>query len=119
MSHNFRNLGIWKKSKVLVKDIYITTNSFPNSEIFGLTNQIRRSAVSIPSNIAEGCNLMTSKQLVKHLYIAMGSAGELETQLELASDLGFLPVDNSKQLIIRLTEIQKMIIGFVKKIEKT
>jgi four helix bundle protein len=118
IKHNFRNLGIWIQSKSFAKEVYLATQPFPKAETFGLTSQIRRSVISIPSNIAEGCNLMTDKQLLKHLYIAMGSAGELETQLELAADLGFLEETLKNKLVKKVVEIQRMIMGFVKRIEQ-
>lgn len=117
MSHNFRNLVIWKKSRAYVKKIYRVTQTFPKSEQFNLISQLQRSATSIPSNISEGCNLMTDKQLIKHLYIAMGSAGELETQLEVSTDLGFLPMVEKDELVKEVIELQKMIMGFIKKIQ--
>jgi len=88
--HNFRELKIWQKSISLVTDVYGNTMSFPNSEKFGLTNQIRRSAVSVPSNIAEGCGRNSDKELVHFLGISNGSSFELETQLIIAQNLKFI-----------------------------
>jgi four helix bundle protein len=88
MKHNFKKLEIWIRSRNFVKEIYMVTQSFPKEEIFGLTCQLRRSAVAIPSNIAEGCGRSSNPQLVHFLDIAIGSSCETETQLYLSFDLG-------------------------------
>ncbi|MGB3776310.1 MAG: four helix bundle protein [Leeuwenhoekiella sp.] len=82
----FKELKVWQKSVELVSQIYSSTKSFPKNKIYGLTSQIRRSAVSIPSNIAEGCGRKTSKDFKNFLSIALGSAFELETQLLIAKN---------------------------------
>ena len=82
---NHKDLEVWKKSMDLVSNIYKITESFPNKEIYGLTNQIRRSAVSVPSNIAEGAARSSKKEFIQFLYIALGSLAELETQMIIAS----------------------------------
>lgn len=87
---NFRSLVFWKMSKEFAVEIYTATQSFPLSEQFGLTSQMRRSAVSIPSNIAEGTSRKTNKDLSRFLDIAIGSAHELETQLEIAKEIKYL-----------------------------
>lgn len=110
--HNFKELKIWQDSKNLVIDIYGSTSNFPKEEMFGLTNQIRRSAVSIPSNIAEGCGRSTDKDLIRFLDIANGSSFELETQLIIAKELNFLPEKDFLSLDEKLTQIQKMNYGF-------
>ena len=115
--HNFKELNIWKRSRILTKEIYLNTNDFPQQEQFGLTQQIRKSAVSISSNIAEGCGRGTNPQLVQFLNIAQGSAFELESQLYLSLDLEYLSEKITKQLIDELSEIQKMIDGFINKIK--
>ncbi|MGB1218068.1 MAG: four helix bundle protein, partial [Saprospiraceae bacterium] len=79
--HNFRELNAWKKARLLVKEIYLMTESFPKSEMFGLTSQMRRAAVSIPSNIAEGCGRGTIPQFKQFLDISYASSCELETQI--------------------------------------
>lgn len=112
--HNFRNLKVWKTAFELVTEIYFETKSFPKEEVFGLTSQIKRSAVSIPSNIAEGCGRNTDKQLLHFLNIAQGSACELETQLLLAEQLNYIKREQCKELVSRLQEVQKMIAGFKK-----
>lgn len=84
-----KELKVWQKGIELVKSIYEITKSFPANEQFGLTSQMRRTAVSIPSNIAEGCGRNSNKELTHFLYIALGSAAELETQLIISHDLNF------------------------------
>lgn len=92
--HNFKELDIWKRSRVFCSLIYSVTNNFPASEKFGIINQMRRCAVSVPSNIAEGASRESNKDFCRFLEIAIGSCYELETQLLISNDLGFL--DNSK-----------------------
>ncbi len=115
--HNFRKLKVWVKSRELVKDIYKLTNSFPKEELFGLTSQLKRSAISIPSNIAEGSGRGTSLQLIHFLNVANASSCELETQVYLAFDLGFINTEKLKDIINKINEIQKMILGFKNKLE--
>ena len=88
---NFRALRVYQHAYSLALDVYRHTKQFPQAERYGLVSQLRRAAVSIPANIAEGCGRLTRKDLVRFLSIAHGSAGELETELALSADLGFLP----------------------------
>ena len=81
---NYRDLDVWKYSRELVKKVYLLTKKFPKEEIYGLTNQIRRSVVSVPSNIAEGIGRLSNKETIHFLYIAKGSLQEVETQLYLS-----------------------------------
>lgn len=92
--HNLKELEIWKRSRVFCSLVYSVTNDFSASEKFGIINQIRRCAVSVPSNIAEGASRESNKDFCRFLEIAIGSCYELETQLLISNDLGFL--DNSK-----------------------
>ena len=85
----YKDLEVWKESRELVKEVYTLTSKFPKDEIFGLTSQIKRAVISIPSNIAEGCNRYSDKDTNKFIDIALGSVAELDTQLILAQDLGF------------------------------
>lgn len=110
--HNFKELKVWQRSKALAIKIYQVTKQFPREEIFGLTQQIRKSAVSVPSNIAEGCGRGTDRELVRFLDIAQGSAFELETQLIIASELQYLKKTESRETIDELSQIQRMIDGF-------
>lgn len=116
--HNFRELVVWQKSMALVKDTYLITNDFPNSEKFGLCAQIRRAVISISANIAEGCGRNSNKELIKFLGYALGSAYELETELILASNIGYISVETLESLIPQLAEIEKMILGLMIKISK-
>ena len=104
---SFRDLHIWTLGKDIVKDTYRITDSFPNVEKFGLTSQMRRSAVSIPSNIAEGFNRHKNNEYRRFLYIALGSCAELETQIEISKDLNFL--DNPHDLIEKIDHESRMI----------
>jgi four helix bundle protein len=92
--HRFKDLEIWKKSRFFCVMIYSITASFPSEERFGLTNQLRRAAVSIPSNIAEGTSRHSNKDFARFLEIVFGSAYEIETQLLISADLGFISCDN-------------------------
>jgi len=112
MRHNFKNLEIWKKSRALVKEVYHLTNDFPSEEKFGLTLQIRRSSISVPSNIAEGCGRGTDKQLIQFLNISIGSLCELETQIYLANDLEFIDNQVNNKIIQEIAEVRKMVMGF-------
>jgi len=115
--HNFKDLNVWKKSRQIVKEVYLFTSNFPKEEKFGLTSQIRRSAISIPSNIAEGCGRKTQKDFCNFLYIAQASSFEFETQLMLSLDLGFLDSQAFNQNLNQLNEIQKMLNGLINSIE--
>ncbi len=110
--HNFRNLKIWQKSRIIVKEVFLLTRDFPSEEKFGLVSQIMRSAYSIPSNIAEGSGRDTSKEFARFLDIALGSAFELETQLILAADISYITESQLKDILNLLQEVQKMIYSF-------
>ena len=110
MTH--KKLEAWKESIKLVLDIYHLTKDFPKEELYGLTNQIRRSAVSIPSNIAEGCARKHSKETSQFLNISLGSVAELETQLIIASELGY--IKKFKNLFLNLDQVKKLIVGLIK-----
>lgn len=116
--HNFRELNIWKKSMNLVFDIYRLTQKLPDVEKFSLVSQVNKSAVSIPSNIAEGTSRISDKEISRFLDIALGSSYELETQLLI---IGQLYKENNEkviELINNINEIQKMIGGFRRKINE-
>lgn len=118
ITHNFKELSVWQKSRVLVKEIYLISQDFPSSEKFGLTTQIRRASISISANIAEGCGRNSDKELVKFLGYSLGSAYELETELLLASDIGYISIDKLNSLLDKLIEIERMISGLITKISK-
>jgi four helix bundle protein len=113
MAHNFKDLKIWQEAMKVVKSTYLLTAQLPLDERFGLISQINRSAVSIPSNIAEGSGRTTDKDFLNFINISLSSSFELETQLILANDLFQLDV---KDLIIKINELQRMIVGFKKSI---
>lgn len=103
------NLDVWKRSIELVIEIYKVTERFPRQEIYGLTQQMRRAAVSIPSNIAEGAGRKSTKEFVQFLSTAQGSIAELETQLLIAGKLGYAKAASS--VLKELDEISRMVIG--------
>ncbi len=115
--NNFKELKVWQKSMTLVKEIYSVTKDFPKEERFGITSQIQRSAVSIPSNIAEGCGRNSSKELFQFLSIAQGSSYELETQLILAADLNYMPNASFETINNQIQEVQKMLFSFKRTIK--
>ncbi len=109
---NHKNLDAWKKSISLVKKIYKLTEKMPDSEKFGLTTQMRRAAVSIPSNLAEGSARNSDNEFTKFLYYSLGSAAELETQLILSQELGFLSI--SDDLDEDLQKTKQIILGMIR-----
>ncbi len=116
---SFKDLQIWQKSRVLVSDIYKITQNFPKEEMYGLTSQIRRCAVSIPSNIAEGRSRNTKKEFQYFLGIAYGSLAELETQLIISCDLEYLDDNNLIELTGKISEIGRMINGLDSSLNKS
>ncbi|WP_036385347.1 four helix bundle protein [Muricauda sp. MAR_2010_75] len=106
--HRFKDLDIWKLSREFCSDIYKITGSFPETEKFGISNQLRRAAVSIPSNISEGCSRKSNKDFSRFLEIALGSMYEVETQLLISNDLGFLSDKTLGFLTDKLNSIIKM-----------
>ena len=114
---DFRNLKVWQKSHSLALKLYKVTESFPGTEVYGLTSQIRRACASIPANIAEGCGRNSDAEFGRFLVIAMGSACELEYHLLLARDLRFLN-DSDYQILDKLTgEIKQMLATLIKKLK--
>jgi four helix bundle protein len=106
-----KDLEVWKESILLVKEIYRISSNFPKDEIYGLTLQIKRSAISIASNIAEGAARNTKKEFIQFLYIALGSVSELETQLIIAKELNYL---ESNSIFDNLEKIKYQILGLIK-----
>jgi len=119
MRHNFKNLEIWKRSRRFVYNVYTNSKQFPKEELFSLTNQIRRASVSIPSNISEGCGRSTDAQLVHFLDVAIASSCEVETQLYLSYDLGYLDETQKDTLTQEVSEIRRMMIAFQNKFKKS
>jgi four helix bundle protein len=110
-------LVVWQRALALVKKIYEMTAAFPAEEKYGLAAQMRRAAVSIPSNIAEGAARGGRKEFINFLSIAQGSVAELETQVLIAGDLGFLAAEESPAVIDELDEISRMIIGLQRSLQ--
>ncbi|NVN89607.1 MAG: four helix bundle protein [Desulfuromonadales bacterium] len=107
-----KDLDVWKESIEVVTRIYSLTSSFPKEEMYGLANQMRRAAVSIPSNIAEGAARQTEKEFVHFLHVSLGSAAELETQLIIAEKLNF--VQEISSLLEMMVVLQKMLHGLIR-----
>lgn len=118
-THNFKNLKVWSLGMELVGDVYRNVANFPKDEKYGLNSQIKRCAVSIPSNIAEGSGRNTNKDFARFLYTSLGSSYELETQLILAHDFEFLNHENFELLMSSIQEIQKMLRGLIERLIKT
>ena len=114
---NFKDLHVWQDSKDLSVRIYRVTRSFPPNEQFGLASQIQRAAVSIPSNIAEGFCRNGDKEFKHFLLIARGSAAELETQLLIAKDLGYIKADVLDELVELLVQVHKTINGLIRHVK--
>jgi four helix bundle protein len=115
---NFRDLLVWQKSHQLTLNTYRETKSFPNDERFGLTSQIRRSAASIPANIAEGCGRRGNAEFHRFLQVAMGSASELEYHLLLANDLNYLKAESYNTLNDQVCEIKRMLAALLLRVDK-
>jgi len=113
---NFRDLEVWKLGKEIIITVYDATKIFPKEEVFGLAAQMRRSAVSIPSNIAEGFNRYHNKEYKQFLYIALGSCAELETQVEVASDLDLLKGVSKDDLLEKIDHETRMLRNLIKKL---
>lgn len=109
---NHKDLDAWKESIKLVKDVYRVTESLPDSEKFGLVSQMRRAAVSVPSNIAEGAARASDKETVRFLDIASASCAELETQVIIAAELNFF--ENNTELLKQIETVKKLIRGLMK-----
>ena len=113
---NFQDLRIWQKGIEVVKDIYMLTKKFPKEELYGLTSQIRRSAISIPSNIAEGFRRYHNKEYRQFLYIALGSCAELETQIIIANELDYIDETNKTEIIEKIKYICRMTVKLINKL---
>lgn len=111
---DFKTLKIWQRSHKLVVDVYEVTINFSKHELYGLTSQMRRSAASIPTNIAEGCGRGSDADFARFIQMAMGSGSELEYQLLLAHDLGFIDKLNYEKLNDELVETKRMLNSFLK-----
>ena len=116
---SYKDLNIWKRSIGVVENIYKITKNFPKEEMYGLTSQLRRSAISIPSNIAEGFARFSNKEYKQFLFISLGSCAELFTQIIVALQLDYLESKKADQLLNEIDEISKMTMSLIKKLKLT
>ena len=110
---NYTELDVWKSTRMLVKEVYVISASFPNEEMYALTNQIRRCAVSIPSNIAEGLGRRTNKKTIHFLFVSKGSIYESETQLFLAFDINYISKVGLEKILEQIIICKKLLNGFI------
>jgi four helix bundle protein len=115
---DYRDLVVWQKAMDLVETIYRTTGTFPREEIYGLTSQIRRAAISIPSNIAEGNGRNTARDYMHFLGMAYGSVKEVETQVLIAERLRYINCSDSNGLVKMTTEIARLISGLANSLKR-
>ena len=115
-SHGYRELVVWQKSMRLVAEVNRSTERFSKSELFGLTSQLRRAVVSVPSNIAEGQGRDSAKEFVRHISFAYGSLMEAETQLQIAANLGYIEQVEVERLLQSAAEISRMLNGLSRSI---
>jgi len=113
---SFRDLEIWQRGIILVKNVYKETQNFPKEEIYGLTSQMRRAAISTPSNIAEGHIRQHRPEFKQFLSIALGSLAELETQIIISRELDYIPAETSERLVGQVNSLGKMIRSLIKKL---
>jgi four helix bundle protein len=118
MLKNYKELKVWQKAYRLCLEVYRITKTYPKEERYGLTSQIRRAAVSVPSNIAEGYGRRTVGEYIQALYIAYGSNCELETQILLAGDLGFMKREDLEELQKDLGDVERLLKALIRSLEK-
>ncbi len=114
---SFKDLKIWQKGIEIVKDIYSLTEGFPDKELYGLTSQMRRAAVSLPSNIAEGFKRYHNKEYKQFLYITLGSCAELETQIIISNELRYIDRKDTARICEKLDHLSKMITVLMRKLK--
>lgn len=110
----YQDLDVWKQSRTLVKQVYELTRLFPKDELYGMTSQIRRATISVPSNIAEGCGRSHVKESLQFFFVARGSLYEMETQILLAFDLEWITQAQMDDTIKQVTRCKKLLNGFIK-----
>ncbi len=115
--HNLKELLVWNKAMALTIEVYEAVSNFPIDERFGLTSQIKRSAVSVPSNIAEGAGRNNIKEFIHFLGISNGSSFELQTQIILANKLNLMSIEVSNSILNKIDEVQKMTYGLIKNLK--
>ena len=113
-----KRLAVWNKAIDLTLDVYKESERFPKAEIYGLTSQMRRSAISIASNIAEGAGRQTKKEFINYLHMAQGSLSELDTHMLIARKLDYIPEENYEALVKKVETISKMITGLIKSLKR-
>ncbi len=109
-----KDLEVWREAMSLARELYLFTGSFPKEELYGLSSQMRRAAVSVPSNIAEGAARSSDKEFLQFLYISLGSLAELETQLVLAKEIG---IGTSSEAESGVERVRKMLLGLIKHVK--
>jgi four helix bundle protein len=114
---NYRDLDVWKEAMDFVVECYRMTGTFPKSEVYGLTSQFQRAAVSIPANIAEGQSRQHNKEFLQHLAIAYGSLAEVETHIQIACRLRYVGGEKEKQMLERAARIGRMLNGLRRSVE--
>jgi four helix bundle protein len=113
-SRSYKDLEAWQKAMDLVIECYQCTQNFPKSEVYGLTNQLQRAAVSVPANIAEGQGRQYDTEFIRFLYIASGSLTELETHIQIALRLGYISSDNADRLLSKAGEVGRLLNGLLR-----
>lgn len=114
---DFRRLKVWDKSHNLTMNIYRDTENFPHHEVYGITSQLRRACVSIPTNIAEGCGRGSDSDMKRFMQIALGSASETEYLILLATELGYLSKEQSFELSSKMVEIKQMLSALIQRLK--
>jgi four helix bundle protein len=116
--HSYRELIVWRKAMALVREVYAVTRQVPREELFGLTSQLRRAAVSVPSAIAEGNGRQRRRDYIRFLLIARGSLQEVETQLLIAVDLDYLPAEGASRAMLLADEVSRMLTSLVRSLDR-
>lgn len=117
--HNFKQLQVWQLAMEVAKKVYMAIADFPQEERYGLAQQLRRSAVSVPSNIAEGAGRGSEKEFAHFLSISLGSCYEVETQLMLAHQLNLLSIQRLNEIDVQMQQVQKMLFSLIKKFKNS
>jgi four helix bundle protein len=115
---NYRKLKVWQKGIELVKNVYLVASAFPKHELYGLTSQIQRSAVSVPSNIAEGQTRNSTPDFRRFLFIAQASLSEVDTQIVIAQELGYLEKEDGAEIETQILELRRMIYALINSLPK-
>ena len=118
LSKPHKKLDVWQKSMVLIEKIYELTKDYPSSENYGLTNQMRRAAISIPANISEGAARQTKKEFIQFLHMAQGSLSELDTHFEISERLGYLKENHLREFSLLMNDVDKMLTGLIKSLKR-